>query len=128
MINILEQNILPILKYGIEIYGNTNTEKLNKIIKKLISIIITDKNDITKYKRKYDLKHIYKIQWIKLIHKCIYNNITVPKYYKNILNLIQNRNGLLIKIEHRKCKYSENKVKNKAHDIWNKLNKNYRQL
>jgi hypothetical protein len=42
--NIFEQNILSVAKYGIELYGITNLEKCNKLINKIIFIMVEDQN------------------------------------------------------------------------------------
>ena len=103
LLTIFQQNIYPIIKYGIEIYGSKNENKeMNQIMRKIINIITLnadmDENEKINIIKKFDLNRLYTIQWLTIIHKSIYNNRILPKYYKNYFELKQNRNGVIIKL------------------------------
>ena len=75
-----------------------------------------------------NINDYYKLGWYKLIHNIIHNSINLPKYYKNIIELINNRNGLLIKTNYRKSKYGDWISYNKMEELWNSLKKEERDI
>ena len=45
----------------------------------------------------------------------------MPNYFKSLIELYQNRNGLLIKTQYRKSKYGDKISYNILQEIWNKI-------
>ena len=93
--------------YGMEIYANNDTSKIQNIINKILKVLCKNKN-IGKTKTTYhiiNLKDMNRLSWLKLTHNLIHNSFNEPNYLKNLLELKQNRNGLKIKTLQKNTKY-----------------------
>src|SRR5271156_2446957 len=126
ILNIFQQNILSLVEYGIAMYGNNNIDKINKLLTIMLRIIVNDENEIKQFKNKFNVQRLYQMKWCKIIHKCIHNSNALPEYYKNLIKLKRNRNGLQIEMNYRK---NNNSISyNKACDICNNLDKEIREI
>ena len=106
----------------------TITNKINSIINKILKIIgfNKEKHNIYNLRNKYNILHIndyYKIRWNKITHDIIHNSIKLSKYYKKLVDITKNRNGLLIKTRYRESKYGDCISYNIMENIWNLLKK-----
>jgi hypothetical protein len=136
LLHIIKTNIITIITYSIEIYGNkTNIIKLDKYLKKIINIVTYNKNNndnkIKELYKCYKIRSIYEIYRYKMLtltHNMIHNDVNIPIYFRNKLKLKYNRKGLYIKTEYRKNNYSNNILINKLHDLWNELPINTRNI
>ena len=81
-------------------------------------------NELKSYKFKNDIlevNHIYDLHWIRFTHKIIHNSYNQPEYFKRLLKLTKNRNGLLIQTSYRKSKFGDNISHNIMQEKWNEL-------
>jgi hypothetical protein len=125
--------VISKINYCIEIYGNTDMSKLQNKLDKILTIInYKNKNKtievIKKENNINNLNENYKIKWLQLCHDIIYNSYKLPIYYKNLIKLVQNRNGISIETKYRKSKFGDNISHNIMQNIWNKINKNIRAI
>ena len=112
--------------------GEIKETKVSKLQNKIIRIITRDTTKEIKqvYKDNYlmDIETQYKYQWIKLIHTSIHNCKILPTYYQYIYQIQQNRNGLQMKTIFRKKKIGERYSVNITTNLWNKINKETREI
>jgi len=118
--------VLSKINYGIEIYGNRDIEKIQKIADKILGIICycNDKNKFKKIQRENNILNIEdynKIAWIKLSHDIIYNSKFLPQYFRNVIDIREIRNGIIINTKYRRSAYGDKISYNIMEQLWNKL-------
>ena len=74
------------------------------------------------------VQQIYNMNWIKLSHNIIYNSYNLPDYFKKLLKILKNRNGIIIETNYRKSKYGDLISKNIMQNKWNELNIDLRMI
>ena len=97
------------------------------MIDKFIGIIYntTNKDRIIEIKKEHkilSIENINKKAWVILAHDIIYNSKNMPEYYKKLIEIKKNRNGLVIKTIFRKSNFGNNISYNIMEKHWNKLN------
>ncbi len=130
--------VLSKVTYAIQLFGNSKLTKIQLKLDKIIKIIYKLDNsnnltgrsliDIKTNNRIWNIDDIYNMNWIKLTHDIIYNSYNLPQYFKNLIHLTKNRNGLLIETKYRKSKYGDNISYNIMQNKWNDININTRNL
>jgi hypothetical protein len=118
--------VLSNINYGIEIYGNSDLIKLQKVADKILGIICncSDKDKIRKIKienKILNIENYNKTAWIKLSHDIIYNSKNLPIYFRNLIEIKQNRNGIIINTNYRRSVYGDKISYNVMEQIWNKI-------
>jgi hypothetical protein len=66
--------------------------------------------------------------WMNLCHDIIYNSIKLPIYFKNLLKIQQNRNGIMISVKFRKSNYGDKMSNNIMQQLWNNLDMTTRSI
>ena len=132
-LQLLKTMIINTINYGIEIYGNAKITYLQKLLNKMMGILCFT-NDYDKINRIkidnniLDIEKYYKFAWIKITHDIIYNSRFLPQYYKKLIEIKQNRNGIVIETKYRKSKYGDKISHNIMESYWNKIDKNFRDI
>jgi hypothetical protein len=123
--------VLSKVNYGIQLYGGSDLTKIQNKLDKILNIICNYKNkafgneSISDIRKKYNIltaEQIYNIHWIKLSHNIIYNSYNLPEYFKKLIKIMQNRNGIIIQTNFRKSKFGDLMSKNVMQNKWNELN------
>jgi hypothetical protein len=133
-IQLLKVMVMSTVLYAIEIYGNnSNMTKINSIINKILKIISNNKENNYFQTLKQDnnilqINDYYKLGWNKITHDIIHNSFKLPKYFKNLIDIVKNRNGLLIKTRFRDSKFGDNLSFNIIENNWNSLQKEIRDI
>jgi hypothetical protein len=125
--------VLSKINYGIEIYGNRDLTKIQKLADKILGVLCycNDKNKIKKIKIEnniIDIESYNKIAWIKLSHDVIHNSKSLPEYFKNLVTVKQNRNGIIIHTKYRSSTYGDRISYNIMEKLWNKMDSKIRKI
>ena len=132
-IQLYKSLVVSKINYGLEIYGNRDLTKIQRCADKILEIISFNKNNKNVQKVKIENKILQiedqkNILWIKLSHDIIYNSINLPYYFKKLIELKDNRNGLIINTKYRNSKYGDKLSYNIMQSLWNNLNVNTRKI
>ena len=123
------------LAYGIEIYGNTYTNLLNKLMilnNKLLHILQNAPRDIPVVKlyanfNTFTLPKLHTYQILKFVHKCIYHQNKLPSIFSNYfiqnsmihVHNTRNRDHLYLELTH--SSLGQRSIKLKGSCLWNSV-------